>query len=130
MGILGAGIGLGSWSARARRSRLGWDLTGLFEGAADAGVNPFSGAAALALGLALVNLAWAAARFPETRAQGPARARRARAQPFSALARLDFPGVKALNVAYFVYFVAFGAMEFTLVFLAKEHLGYGSRRTR
>ena len=47
--------------------------------------------------------------------------------PFSALARLDFPGVRALNVAYFVYFVAFGAMEFTLVFLAKEHLGYGPK---
>lgn len=129
MGILGAGIGLGFVVGPALGGLAsGWDLTGLFEGAADAGVNPFSGAAALALGLALVNLAWAAARFPETRAQGAGAGEERRGlNPFSALARLDFPGVRALNVAYFVYFVAFGAMEFTLVFLAKEHLGYGPK---
>ena len=129
MGILGAGIGLGFVVGPALGGLASsWDLTGLFEGAADAGVNPFSGAAALALGLALVNLAWAAARFPETRAQGTGAGEERRGlNPFSALARLDFPGVRALNVAYFVYFVAFGAMEFTLVFLAKEHLGYGPK---
>lgn len=129
MGILGAGIGLGFVVGPALGGLASsWDLTGLFEGAADAGVNPFSGAAALALGLALVNLAWAAARFPETRPQGSGAGEERRGlNPFSALARLDFPGVRALNVAYFVYFVAFGAMEFTLVFLAKEHLGYGPK---
>lgn len=126
MGVLGAGIGLGFVIGPALGGLAsGWDLTGLFEGAADAGVNPFSGAAALALGLALVNLAWAAARFPETRVQGPGAGEERRGlNPFSALTRLDFPGVKALNLAYFVYFVAFGAMEFTLVFLATEHLEY------
>ena len=130
MGILGAGIGLGFVVGPALGGLASsWDLTGLFEGAADAGVNPFSGAAALALGLALVNLAWAAARFPETRAQGTGAGEERRGlNPFSALARLDFPGVKALNVAYFVYFVAFGAMEFTLVFLANEHLDYGPKQ--
>ena len=130
MGILGAGIGLGFVVGPALGGLAsGWDLTGLFEGAADAGVNPFSGAAVLALGLALLNLAWAAARFPETRVQGPGAGEERRGlNPFSALARLDFPGVKALNLAYFVYFVAFGAMEFTLVFLANEHLDYGPKQ--
>ncbi|MEM6571460.1 MAG: MFS transporter [Planctomycetota bacterium] len=129
MGILGAGIGLGfvvgpaigGWAST-------WDLTGLWAGAADAGVNPFSGAAAAAFVLAMVNLLWAVARFPETRSaeeRAKAPSERRGLNPFAALSRLDFPGVATLYVSYFVYFVAFGAMEFTLVFLAKEHLDYG-----
>jgi len=140
MGLLGAGIGLGfvigpaigGWAA-------GLDLTGLWVGASDAGVNPFSGAAAVAFGLALINLLWAALRFPET--NPPTSASRSAAElrqltralstheprslnPFGKLRELSFPGVKALCIAHFVYSCAFGAMEFSLVFLATEHLDY------
>jgi len=134
MGLLGAGIGLGfvvgpaigGWAA-------GLDLTGLWAGASDVGVNPFSGAAAVAFGLALVNFLWAVLRFPETNPPTSAGRRRAEAQghegrslnPFGKLRDLSFPGMRALCVAHFVYSCAFGAMEFSLVFLATEHLGYG-----
>lgn len=131
MGVLGAGIGLGFVVGPALGGLAsGWDLTGSWAGAADAGVNPFSGAAALAFALAAVNLVWALARFPETRAAAAAGEPREKRSlnPFRAMADLRFPGVRSLNLAYFVYFVAFGAMEFTLVFLAAEHLGYGPRQ--
>ena len=36
--------------------------------------------------------------------------------------------MRALNLGYLVYLTAFGAMEFTLVFLSKEHLDYGPRQ--
>lgn len=132
MGMMGAGIGLGfvvgpalgGWAA-------GW-TDGWTDGTGTFAANPFSGPAALAFGLALVNWVWAIARFPETRAAREDTTagtfERRGLNPFAALRRLDFPGVHALNVAYFVYFVAFGAMEFTLVFLATEHLGYGPRQ--
>ncbi|MEM9801994.1 MAG: MFS transporter [Planctomycetota bacterium] len=130
MGVLGAGIGLGFVVGPAIGGfASGWDLTNLWEGASAAGVNPFSGAAAAAFALALFNLVWAALKFPETR--DPALADEAEPRrglnPFAAMRRIDFPGVATLNVAYLVYFVAFGAMEFTLVFLADEHLGYGPK---
>ncbi|MEL6714258.1 MAG: MFS transporter, partial [Planctomycetota bacterium] len=132
MGLMGAGIGLGfvvgpalgGWAA-------GWTADWGADGSGDFALNPFSGPAALALGLAIVNWAAAAARFGETRAPRTGveveTLERRGLNPSAALRRLAFPGVHALNVAYFVYFAAFGAMEFTLVFLAKEHLGYGPR---
>lgn len=126
MGILGAGIGLGFVVGPALGGlAAGWDLTGAWEGASDAGVNRFSGAAAVAFGLAVLNFLWALTRFQETRdpSVGGESARRG-LNPFASSRRISFPGVHSLNLAYFVYFVAFGAMEFTLVFLAAEHLGY------
>lgn len=131
MGLLGAGIGLGFVVGPAiggAASRI--DLTGAWDGAAALGVNPFSGAAAVAFGLALLNVLWAWARFPETNPTGSAsRARGAHegrsVHPFRNLRELAFPGVRRLFLAHFVYSSAFGAMEFSLVFLATEHLAYG-----
>ncbi|MGD2018831.1 MAG: MFS transporter [Planctomycetota bacterium] len=129
MGVLGAGIGLGFVVGPALGGLAsGWDLTASLPGTP--GVNPFSGAALIAFALAVVNLAWAALRFPETldrEAAAKARPEARSLNPFAAQGRLAFPGVHTLNLAYFVYFAAFGAMEFTLVFLAAEHLGYGPR---
>lgn len=126
MGILGAGIGLGFVIGPALGGLAsGWDLTGAFDGAKGAGVNPFSGAAALAFGLAVVNFLWALTRFRETRDPNTGgKSERRGLNPFASSRRISFPGVHSLNLAYFIYFVAFGAMEFTLVFLAAEHLGY------
>lgn len=134
MGMLGAGIGLGFVVGPAIGGiAYGWDVSAsLGEGWTDLGVNRFSGPAAVAFVLAAINWTWAARRFPETRAVRPdvhvdARERRS-LNPFAALARIDLPGVRALNLGYLVYLTAFGAMEFTLVFLSKEHLGYGPRQ--
>lgn len=130
MGILGAGIGLGfvvgpavgAAFAPGTEDLLGHS-TGTFA------TNPFTMPAAVAFVLALVNLLWAFLRFPETRGatDEPSELERRGLNPFAAMKRLDFAGVHSLNVAYFIYFVAFGAMEFTLVFLANEHLDYGPR---
>ena len=128
MGILGAGIGLGFVVGPALGGLAsGWDLTTSLPDLA--GVNPFSGAALIAFGLALINLVWAALRFPETREASAAEGapEKRSLNPFAAQGGLAFPGVHTLNLAYFIYFAAFGAMEFTLVFLAAEHLGYGPR---
>lgn len=132
MGMLGAGIGLGFVVGPALGGfAAGLDLTGSWDGAASMGVNPFSGAAAIAFGLAVLNLLWGVMRFPETKAMGaaagPSEHRRG-INPFAALRRLAFPGVHTLNIAYLIYFIAFGAMEFTLVFLAAQHLDYGPRQ--
>ncbi|QDV06661.1 Tetracycline resistance protein, class B [Planctomycetes bacterium Poly30] len=132
MGVLGAGIGLGFVVGPALGGLAsGWDLTDAWASASSMGVNPFSGAATVAFGLAVINLLWAALRFPETKDMRPATAppeHRRGINPFASLRRLTFPGVHTLNIAYFIYFTAFGAMEFTLVFLAAEHLGYGPRQ--
>ncbi|MFT7169566.1 MAG: MFS family permease [Paracoccaceae bacterium] len=132
MGMLGAGIGLGFVVGPAIGGLAsGWDLTGAWSSATSMGVNPFSGAAAIAFGLAMLNLVWAAARFPETKdmtARNAPPEHRRGINPFASLRRLAFPGFHTLNIAYFIYFTAFGAMEFTLVFLAAEHLGYGPRQ--
>lgn len=132
MGVLGAGIGLGFVVGPALGGlAASWDLTGAWSSATSMGVNPFSGAATVAFSLAVLNLAWAALRFPETKDMRPAAAppeHRRGINPFASLKRLSFPGVRTLNIAYFIYFTAFGAMEFTLVFLAAEHLGYGPRQ--
>ena len=81
----------------------------------------------LALALSLVNWVWAARRFHETlpEERRGAQAERAGARrPFRALRDIDRPGVRTACVAYFLYLTAFGAMEFTLVFLAHERLEF------
>jgi len=134
MGMLGAGIGLGFVVGPALGGlAYGWDVSeGLGEAWQARGVNRFSGAAAVAFALALFNWVWAVRRFPETlkaRADVKVEAGERRSlNPFAALKRIDLPGVRALNLGYLVYLTAFGAMEFTLVFLSNEHLDYGPRQ--
>lgn len=131
MGLLGAGIGLGFIFGPAIGGLTAqFDLTGAWDGAQAMGVNPFSAPALAAFALALVNVAWAAARLPETLAperRGAASHRRS-VNPLvlfgsgSAGAR-----VARVNLIYFLAFAAFGAAEFTLVFLAVERFGYTPR---
>ncbi|MFT5052329.1 MAG: MFS family permease [Chlamydiales bacterium] len=129
MGMLGAGIGLGFVFGPAIGGLTsGWDLSASWSGA-PAGVNPFSGPALCAFVLSLINLLWAAARFPETLPPAAQRGsgEKRRLNPFGALRKLDHPGVRPTNIAYFLYFAGFGAMEFTLTFLAAERLDYTPR---
>ncbi|HJM57787.1 MFS transporter [Candidatus Woesearchaeota archaeon] len=127
MGMLGAGIGLGfvvgpaiggvlaGWSAGLEWTTAGW------------GLNPFSGCAAVALVLSMANLILAARLFPETH---PVEKRGKEAgertlRPFAALKQMDLPGVRGANRSYFLYSVAFAAMEFTLPFLVADRFGFG-----
>ncbi|MDF1798063.1 MAG: MFS transporter [Planctomycetota bacterium] len=130
MGIVGMAIGLGFILGPAIGGlTLGWiDVSESTSSGAFA-LNPFSGPALCALVLAIINLGWVATRFPETlppeqRGQGDTRHS---LNPFARLATLHFPGVVRTNLIYFIYLVAFAAIEFTLTFLAKERLGYGPR---
>lgn len=124
MGILGAGIGLGFIFGPAigglaslidLEASLGWP-----------GLTPFSAAAAIALVLAVLNLLWVGAKFKESH---PVEKRGAGADrswaPFAKLRSLGIPGVGLANWTYFLYLIAFSAMEFTLTFLAADRFGYG-----
>jgi MFS family permease len=128
MGMMGAGIGLGFVLGPAIGGLTAEWSRGLDWAAySDLGLNPFSGCAALALALSLVNWVWAARRFSETlpeERRGVQAERASARHPFRALGDIDRPGVRTACVAYFLYLTAFGAMEFTLVFLAHERLGF------
>ena len=132
MGIMGAGIGLGFVFGPAIGAFTAEWSRGLdWEAYSHLGMNPFSGCAALALLLATLNWVWAARRFCETlppERRGGAREGARSRQPFRALREIDQPGVRTTCTAYFLYLVAFGAMEFTLVFLARERLGFTEKQ--
>jgi MFS family permease len=127
MGHMGAAIGLGFVFGPAIGGALaGWSRGIDWGGATAFGLNPFSGCALAALALSLVNLLVAWRRFPETlppEGRGEAATERT-LNPLGALRHLDAPGVARTNLAYFLFFGAFGAMEFTLTFLAVERLGF------
>ncbi len=130
MAVIGIAVGLGFvlGPALGGLAHRYLDVLGtLGPDAASYGVNPFSGPALVALLLALLNFAWAAARFPETRSAHAVEpgALRAKLAPFAALREIARPGVTTANLVYLTYAIAFAAMEFTLVFLAAERLGFG-----
>jgi MFS family permease len=124
MGLIGASIGLGfifgpAIGGFAWQARLGgppWS--------AGFALNPFSVPALIACALAAVNLLWFAARFKETYTPGESAPGARSWNPFAQLARLRFPGLARTNLVYFLFLTVFSAMEFTLVFLAAERLGY------
>ena len=128
MGMLGAGIGLGFVVGPAIGGLLAdWSELWFRYGGGAWGLNPFSGCAAVALVLSLINLGLAAFLFPETHPvekRGNAKAERT-LRPFAALKELDLPGVRGANRSYFIYSVAFAAMEFTLPFLVADRFGFG-----
>ena len=131
MGFVGMAIGLGFILGPA----LGGitapgaeDLAASVDSAAFAW-NPFSLAASVACGLAVLNLLLVAARLPETL---PPEKRGTSAgghvwNPLAQVRRLQLPGVTRTTVVYFLYLTAFSAMEFTLTFLAAERLGFTPR---
>ncbi|MFT7485446.1 MAG: MFS family permease, partial [Candidatus Paceibacteria bacterium] len=127
MGMLGAGIGLGFVLGPAIGGlAMGWNLQELWPAGSAYGLNPFSAAALAALVLSIINLSWALSRFPEThpldrRGKGP---RERTLNPFRVLRRIDSPGVRSTNIAYFLYLAAFSAIEFTLTFLTVERLDF------
>jgi MFS family permease len=124
MGMLGAGIGLGFVMGPAIGGLTsGWNLLESHPEWAKFGINPFSGCAAIALGLAVLNLVLVMRKFPETRPAQITGGERTR-HPFRSMNEFASPALKRVNFAYFTYFLAFAAMEFTLSFLAVERLDY------
>ncbi|RME67324.1 MAG: MFS transporter [Verrucomicrobia bacterium] len=131
MGMVGAAFGLGFVTGpaiggfTAHFNLLDWQ-----PGLAAWGINPFSVPALVAFALAVVNLAWVAARFgeslpPERRArEHPVRAR----DPLKLL-RLRFePAVRRTLQAHFVFIFAFSGLEFSLSFLAVERFDFSLRQ--
>ena len=125
MGMIGAAFGLGFILGPAiggLLSSVELTATGV------AGLNPFSAPALAAMGLSIWNLVWVSLRFPETlppenRGTSPGHARSF--NPVRLLSGRNLPtGVAGTNLLFFLYQTAFAGMEFTLVFLAKERLGY------
>ena len=127
MGIVGAAIGMGFVFGPALGGMSSsWNVLAIWPAGEAFGVNPFSACALIALGLTLVNLLWAWTHLPETLpAQEHGKSHGARTlNPVRALGEVDFPGVRATNLAYFLYVVAVGAMEFTITFLAVDRLDF------
>jgi MFS family permease len=130
MGMIGAGIGLGFVFGPAIGGlSASWDVLAQFPDLARYGLHPFSGPAFLALCMALFNFVWAAKSFPETLNPEDQVGEGVRTlRPWANLKRLQHPGLRKANFAYFSYFLVFGSMEFTLTFLASDRLGYGPRQ--
>ena len=87
------------------------------------GVNPFSSAAAVSLGLAALNWLLVAARLPETLDRGTERPR-AGLLGFLKVKELGSAALVRTHLVYLAYMILFSAMEFTLVFLTTDRLSY------
>ena len=125
MGMIGAAFGLGFILGPAIGGMLsGFDLTD----AGLPGLNRFSAPALAALGLSVWNLVWVKFRLPETlprEQRGTSIGHTRSFNPVRLLSGHNLPeGVSGTNLVFFLYQTAFAGMEFTLVFLAKERLGY------
>jgi MFS family permease len=94
------------------------------------GINPFSVPALVSLLLCAVNLAWVKRSFRETLPESArTETREARLRnPIRAILNLENPSVRRANIAFFVYSLAFVAMETSLTFLAAERFGYSAGR--
>jgi len=129
MALIGVAFGMGFILGPAIGAFASYlDLTEIWPALADWGVNPFSSAAGLALGLTLWNLKMVIGGFKETlppEKRGKRGAKRS-INPIKLFRTEQFPGVSRNNLAYFLFLLAFSGMEFTLTFLTFERLGYTS----
>jgi MFS family permease len=91
------------------------------------GLTPFSFPALAAFLLACFNVAWVWRAFPETLDAGHQRDNRAVPGPMIRLGS-GIPDVRRALKVYFLFTLAFAAMEFTLTFLALERLFYQPRQ--
>ena len=129
MGIIGMAIGLGFifGPALGGLSYTYFPLGHGMEWQTGIAINPFSVPAMVATLIGCFNLIWILKNFDETltpEKRGPKRQHRTW-NPFSRFQVLQCPGLVRTNMVYFIYLIAFSAMEFTLVFLAADRLGFG-----
>jgi MFS family permease len=126
MAMVGMAIGLGFVMGPAIGGSL--SLIEFDPGVAQGGLalNRFSIIAAAAAAVAILNLFMAFTRLketlpPEKRNQNK---RIGAWNPLGQVLRQELPGVARITFISFLYTVAFGAMEFSLTFLAAERFGY------
>jgi len=127
MGLVGVAFGLGFLFGPALGSVAAMhDFSPYHPRLVSWGMNPFSGAALLALIFSLINVVWVATRFKETldpqhRDSGGSERIR---HPLHALLNLEPGPVRRTNWMYFIFTLAFVGMEFSLPFLATERFAY------
>lgn len=134
MAMVGIAFGLGFIIGPALGGILSiYDVTASHPGSTAYGLNPFSVCATASFVLALVNLLWVWARFPETL---PAEKRAVLTEDqktptvcerLDAIFSFSHPAIHRANLVNLFYTIAFSGMEFTLTFLAAERFGYTPR---
>jgi len=105
-----------------------WDPTKTFPGLVQYGLNPFSIAAFVAMGLSLLNLYWVRSHFTETLSEenrGKAREEARTVNPLKLFHSETYPGVTGAIWTNALFLIAFGGAEQMLTFLTDQRLGYG-----
>jgi MFS family permease len=127
MGIIGMAIGLGFIMGPA----IGGATYTLFpiesiDWQTGWALNPFSVPAMAAAMISTLNFLWVLRGFEETHpVEKRGKALKTRSwNPFGQLKRIQAPGLGRTNLVYFIYLLAFSAMEFTLTFLAVDRLNF------
>ncbi len=130
MGLVGVAFGLGFITGPAIGGLMsGYNLLLHHPGLAAYGIHPFSLPALIAFACCLLNLAWIYARFTETRRPGAQAAAPPRERhPLKALFGIADSRVRRSNLLYFVFALAFSAVEFSLAFLAADRFAYTPRQ--
>jgi MFS family permease len=127
MGLVGVAFGLGFLFGPALGSIAAMhDFSPYHPRLVSWGMNPFSGAALLALIFSLINLIWVATRFKETldpQHRDTGGSERIR-HPLHALMTLEAGPARRTNWMYFIFTLAFVGMEFSLPFLATDRFHY------
>lgn len=97
-----------------------------FPALANYGINPFSMAALISLGLTMINLIWVSRRFKETLPVDKRANASSERKSFAVfkLFQSPIPAIRRTNLVYLFFMLAFSGMEFTLTFLAVERFGF------
>ncbi len=123
MGMLGAAFGLGFIIGPAIGGVLSLvNVTGSLSFIP--GINPFSVPAIVAMFMSVVNFILLLTIFPETLTVDSGNRSTRPINPLALFKPSRHAGVNLTSGLYFVFIAAFAAMEFTLVFLAKDRFGY------
>jgi MFS family permease len=99
-----------------------FNLLDAFPGLAAWGINPFSVAALVSLGLTIINLFWVYRCFPETLTMAEPEERAGEA--IKRWGRGDTPAIDRANLTYFLFILAFSGLEFTITFFAVERFAF------
>jgi len=123
MAIVGIAFGLGFVLGPALGGfASSWDWSDGSSAVFD--LTPFSLAAVISFGLALINLSWLALKFRETLPQEKRGVKQEPRPAFFQLNRVANLAVRKTCLSYLCYMISFSGMEFTLTFLAVERYSY------
>jgi MFS family permease len=130
MGLVGVAFGLGFITGPAIGGLMsGHNLLVHHPRLAAFGIHPFSIPALIAFAFCLLNLAWIYTRFAETLTPEAREAAAPRERhPLKALFGIADLRVRRSNLLYFVFALAFSAVEFSLAFLAADRFAYTPRQ--